>query len=289
MELGPVGIWSGALRFGDRGEAGDAARELEELGYGAVWIPGGAGGDIFDAVAVLLDATTRVTVATGIVNLWMHTPSETATAHARLTGAHPDRFLLGLGVSHAPLVDAQEPGRYRAPLATMSQYLDDLDAATPPVPAAERALAALGPRMLEMARDRSLGAHPYLVTPEHTHQARAVLGAGPLLAPEQAVVLETDPATARDVARADLAIYLGLPNYVRNLLRLGFDEDDVRDGGSDRLVDGIVAWGGETAIALRVAEHHAAGADHVCCQVLSTDLRALNRPAWRALAPALGI
>jgi len=287
MDLGPVGVWSAALRYGDRGEAGAAARELEELGYGTLWVPGGVGGDIFDAVAGLLDATTRVSVATGIVNLWMHPPSETAGAHARLTQAHPDRFLLGIGVSHAPLVDAQTPGRYRAPLAATRDYLDALDRAAPPVPPGERALAALGPRMLELARDRSRGAHPYLVTPDHTHRARAVLGPGPLLAPEQAVVLDPDPAAARQVARAHLAIYLGLPNYVNNLLRLGFDERDVQDGGSDRLVDGLVAWGDETAIARRVADHHAAGADHVGVQVLSADLRALSRPAWRALAPAL--
>jgi len=250
-------------------------------------VPGGAGGDVFDAVGALLDATSRVTVATGIVNLWMHSPSETAGAHARLTEAHPDRFLLGIGVSHAPLVDAQEPGRYRAPLAAMRDYLDALDRADPAVPVDERALAALGPRMLELARERSLGAHPYLVTPDHTRQARTVLGEGPVLAPEQAVVLDTDPAAAREVARAHLAIYLGLPNYVNNLLRLGFDERDVQDGGSDRLVDGLVAWGDERAIARRVADHRAAGADHVCVQVLSTDLREPSRSAWRALAAVL--
>jgi probable F420-dependent oxidoreductase len=287
MDLGPIGIWSAALRYGDRAEAGAAAHELEQLGFGALWVPGGAGGDIFDGAAALLDATTTIPVATGILNLWMHTAAETAGGHARLTRAHPDRFLLGIGVSHAPLVDAQEAGRYRAPLAAVRQYLDDLDAAVPPVPVRERALAALGPRMLELARDRSLGAHPYLVTPEHTHQARAVLGDGPLLAPEQAVVLDTDPSAARAVARAHLAIYLGLPNYVNNFLRLGFDERDVQDGGSDRLVDGLVAWGDEAAIARRVADHHAAGADHVCVQLLSTDLRALDRPGWRTLAAAL--
>jgi len=287
MDLGAVGVWSAALRYGDRGEAVVAARELEELGYGTLWVPGGAGGDVFDAAGALLDATSRVTVATGIVNLWMHSPSETAGAHARLTEAHPDRFLLGIGVSHAPLVDAQEPGRYRAPLAAMRDYLDALDRADPAVPVDERALAALGPRMLELARDRSLGAHPYLVTPDHTRQARTVLGEGPVLAPEQAVVLDTDPAAAREVARAHLAIYLGLPNYVNNLLRLGFDERDVQDGGSDRLVDGLVAWGDERAIARRVADHRAAGADHVCVQVLSTDLREPSRSAWRALAAVL--
>ncbi len=287
MELGRTGVWSGALRFGDRGEALDAARELEELGYGTLWVPGGVGGDIFESVAALLEATTHVPVATGIVNLWMHTANETAAAHARLTAEHPDRFLLGLGVSHGPLVDAQTPGRYRAPLAAMTQYLDELDAASPPVPVAERVLAALGPRMLAVARDRSRGAHPYLVTPEDTRRARAVLGDGPLLAPEQAVVLETDPARAREIARSHLAIYLGLPNYVQNFRRSGYTDEDLGGGGSDALVDGLVAWGDATSIALRVAEHHVAGADHVCIQALSADLRELPRDTWRALGPVL--
>jgi probable F420-dependent oxidoreductase len=287
VELGGVGIWSAALRYGDPGEIADAAAELEQLGYSALWPPGGIGGPIFDTCASLLDATTHVVVAPGIVNVWMHDPAEVAAAHARLVGAHPGRFLLGLGVSHQPLVDHDAPGRYRAPLAVMDRYLDQLDAATPPVPRPERLLAALGPRMLDLARRRSAGAHPYLVTPEHTAQARAALGAAALLAPEQAVVVERDASVARGIARQHLAIYLQLPNYARNWERLGFDAADAADGGSDRLVDALVAWGDVDAIAARVEEHRAAGADHVCIQALATDVRALPRAAWRELAPAL--
>ena len=287
MELGRFGVWSAALRYGDRGEARDAAAELETLGYGTLWLPGGIGGDIFDAVKALLDATRRVALATGIVNLWMHDVAEVATAHAQLTSAHPDRFLLGLGVSHALLVDANHPGRYRRPLAATRRYLDGLDAAAPPVPVAERALAALGPKMLALARDRSRGAHPYLVTPEHTSRARAELGDGALLAPEQSAVLERDPALARELARHHLAIYLQLPNYVRNLRRLGFSDDDVAAPGSDRLVDRIVAWGDADAIAGRVRDHRDAGADHVCVQVIGPDPSVLPRDAWRELGPAL--
>ena len=287
MNLGGVGIWSAALRYGDPGEVADAAAELEELGYSALWPPGGIGGPIFDTCASLLEATTRIAVVPGIVNIWMHGAAETAGAHARLVGAHPGRFLLGLGVSHQPLVDHGAPGRYRAPLTVMDGYLDALDHATPPVPVVERLLAALGPRMLDLARRRSAGAHPYLVPPEHTAQARTALGDGALLAPEQAVVVERDPAAARDVARHHLAIYLQLPNYARNWERLGFHAADVADGGSDRLVDALVAWGDAETIARRVAEHRAAGADHVCIQALTPDLRVLPRAAWRELAPAI--
>ena len=287
MDLGGVGIWSPALRYGDRGEARDAAAELETLGFGALWLPGGIGGDIFEAVSALLDATSHVVLATGILNLWMHEPAEVADAHARITSVHPDRFLLGVGVSHAPLVDADHPGRYSRPLEATRRYLDALDAATPPVPMDERALAALGPRMLELARHRSRGAHPYLVTPEHTHGARAVLGAGPLLAPEQSAVLEPDPGRARELARRHLSIYLQLPNYVNNLHRLGFSVEDVAAPGSDRLVDDIVAWGDVGAIARRVREHHDAGADHVCVQVIAPDLRVPPLDGWRELGPAL--
>jgi len=285
---GGVGIWSAALRYGDRDEARDAAAELEALGYSVLWLPGGVGGDIFDACGALLDATTAAVVATGIVNVWMHDAAETATAHHQLAGAHPGRFLLGLGVSHRPLVDHDAPGRYREPLAVMGRYLDALDGASPPVPVEERVLAALGPRMLELARRRSAGAHPYLVTPEHTRQARATLGPAAWLAPEQAVVVERDPSVARALAREHLAIYRQLPNYVRNWARLGFGPDDVADGGSDRLVDALVAWGDVATVARRVDEHRAAGADHVCVQALTADLRSLPRDAWRELAEVLG-
>ena len=293
MELTGTGIWSGQLRFGDAGERAEAAAELEELGYTALWIPGGVGGAVFDDCRVLLEATSRVPVATGILNLWMHTPEETATGHAALTADFPDRFMLGLGVSHAPLIDQNAPGRYARPLQVTREYLDALDGTTPPVPAGERCLAALGPRMLELARDRSAGAHPYLVHPDHTRFAREVMGDGVLLAPEQHVVLETDPEVARATARQHLGIYRGLPNYTNNWKRFGLTDDDLADEGSDRLVDMVVAWGDEDAIARRVREHFDAGADHVCIQVLS-DTRSPLNPAsafpwdgWRRLAPAL--
>jgi probable F420-dependent oxidoreductase len=168
----------------------------------------------------------------------------------------------------------------------MRDFLDALDAASPPVPAAERMLAALGPRMLELARDRTAGAHPYLVTPDHTFAARAVLGDGPLLATEVMVVLDDDPERARAVARQHLSRYMVLPNYTSNFLRHGFTDDDLLDGGSDRLVDGLIGWGDVTAIVARIAEHHDAGADHVCVQVLQADAAALPRDAWRRLATA---
>lgn len=287
MDVGRVGIWSAELRYGDAGAARDAAAELESLGYTALWIPGGVGGAVFDDCESLLGATERVPVATGILNLWMHSIQETCDGHARVTAAYPDRFLLGIGVSHAALVDGNEPGRYAKPLAVTRTFLDEIDATTPIVPAHERVLAALGPKMLELARDRSAGAHPYLVPPEHTSFARGVLGAGVLLAPEQHVVLETDPEKARALARASLAIYMTLPNYVNSWRRIGFTDDDVSGAGSDRLVDAIVAWGDEAAIAARVREHFDAGADHVCVQIASDTRMAMPFGAWRRLAPAL--
>ncbi len=290
MELRGTGVWSGQLRFGDAGEKVAAAAELEALGYSAIWLPGGIGGAIFDDCRTLLDATERIPLATGILNLWMHTPAETAAGHAELTTAHPGRFLLGIGISHGPLLEmVGEPGRYQRPLATTAAFLDDLDAATPPVPAGERCLAALGPKMLELARDRTAGAHPYLVLPEHTRGAREILGPDALLAPEQAVFLGTDPSAARVAARKHLEIYLGLPNYTNNWMRSGFTPDDLLDGGSDRLCDALVAWGDEETVARRVQEHHDAGADHVCIQVVTApdDAAAMPVDVWRALAPAL--
>jgi probable F420-dependent oxidoreductase len=286
MELTGTGIWSAALRYGDRAAADEAAAELDELGYRALWIPD-VGGDVFGVVDALLAATSRAVVATGVLNLWMHAAEETAARHHELVSAHGDRFLVGIGVSHAPLIDAGEPGRYRQPLARMATYLDALDAASTPLTTSARVLAALGPKMLELARTRAAGAHPYLAGPANTARARAALGPGPLLAPEQPVVLETNPSRARELARTHLARYLTLPNYVNNLRRGGFAEADVAGSGSDHLVDAIVAWGDEQAIARRVQEHVAAGADHVCIQVLTTDLLTPPRAEWRRLAPAL--
>ena len=288
MEPGGVGVWSGALRYGARDEIVEGAAELESLGYSALWFPDTGGEPSWlEAASTLLEATRSVMVATGILNLWTHDPAGTADGFARLSGAHPGRFLLGLGASHAAIVDRTEPGRYQRPLAAMAAYLDALEVAEPPVPAEARVLASLGPKMLTLARERAAGAHPYLTTPEHTQQAREILGADRLLAPEQRVVLETDRAAARELGRRHLEVYLRLPNYTNNLRRLGFTDDDLAGGGSDRLVDSLVAWGDEDTIARRVREHHDAGADHVCIQVVTADRRRLPREGWRRLAPAL--
>jgi probable F420-dependent oxidoreductase len=279
--LGAVGVWCRDLRYhADRGAVVDAAAELEELGYTALFLPD-AGGDVLGDVEHVLDATRSVAVATGILNIWMHEPEAVAAGRAAIEERHPGRFLLGLGASHASLVG----DRYERPLTAMRSYLDRLDATEPTVPRDSMMLAALGPRMLELARDRTIGAHPYLVPPEHTRRARDLLGPGRLLAPEQAVLLESDRRRARERGREHLAPYLQLPNYVANLQRLGFGEADRAAGGSDRLVDAIVAWGDEDAIASRVAEHRAAGADHVCIQVVGEG--ELPRAAWRRLASVL--
>ena len=284
--LAGTGIWSSTLRYGDPHRAAALASELESLGYSALWIPD-VGGDLFGPLANLLGATSTATIATGILNVWMHTPEEAAAEHARLTAEHGPRLLCGIGISHRPFIDhVNEPGTYQKPVATMAAYLDGLDAAPVPLAADDRVIAALGPKMLELARARAAGTHPYLVTPELTHNARQGIGNG-LVASEQGVVLETDPTRAREIARMHLKTYLGLPNYANNWKRQGFTDADIADGGSDRLVDALVAWGDEAAIAARVQEHRAAGADHVCVQVLTSDPRAFPAAEWRALAPAL--
>jgi probable F420-dependent oxidoreductase len=278
MDLGRVGIWSIGLRSEDpqaRGDITEAAAELEELGYGAIWLGGSPG---IEHAVPLIEATSRLVVATGILSIWQYKAEDVAVQHNALARSDPGRFLLGLGVSHGPLVGDD----YRRPYGAMIDYLDRLDAAD--VPRSERVIAALGPKMLAASRDRAAGAHPYLTTPEHTRKAREILGAGPLLAPEVKVVLDTDPDRARVTARDHLALYLRLPNYTGNLLRLGFVEDDLRDGGSDRLVDAVFAWGDLDAVRDRVAAHHQAGADHVALQVITADRTQLPRRQWRELA-----
>ncbi|MCU1401238.1 MAG: hypothetical protein JWN62_4347 [Acidimicrobiales bacterium] len=281
-----TGVWAASLRYGDTASAAAAAAEVERLGYSAAWIPD-VGGDVFGAVENLMSATTTLTVATGILNLWMHTPEETASEHARLTAAHGDRFLMGIGVSHARLIDSTEPGKYARPVARTREFLDGIDATPVPVPVDSRLLAALGPKMLELAGERTAGSHPYLVTPEHTARARAALGPDKTVAAEQAVVLESDPSKAREIARLHLSTYLMLPNYTNNWKRIGFTDDDIADGGSDRLVDAFVVWGDEAAILERVQAHRDAGADHVCVQVCTMERMAHPIEQWTALAPAL--
>lgn len=279
--VGRYGIWSAGLRSEDpaqRGELAEAAAELEELGFGAAWLGGSSG--VQHAVP-LIEATSRLTVATGIQSIWQYEATDTAARFAELDAAHPGRFLLGLGVSHAKLAD-----QYRRPYSSMVEYLDALDATG--VPAGRRILAALGPKMLKLSRDRAAGSHPYLVTPEHTADAREILGEVPLLAPELKVVLETDPDRARSLARDSLAMYLTLPNYTNSFLRFGFTEDDFADGGSDRLIDALFAWGDDDRIRERIDAFYTAGADHVAFQVVTDqDRLALPRPEWRRLAGLL--
>ena len=284
--LGTIGIWSGQLRYGDQGEAARHAAELEQLGYHTLWIPD-VGGDLSGSLSNLLGATSTCTIATGILNVWMHTPEQAAADHARLVAEHGPRYMCGLGISHQPFIDhVKEPGAYQKPVAHMSGYLDGLDAADTPLAPADRMLAALGPRMLELAATRTAGTHPYLVTPELTAAARQGIGSG-LVASEQGVVLETDPAAARAIARLHLATYLNLPNYANNWKRQGFTDDDIANGGSDRLVDALVVWGDEATIARRVQEHRDAGADHVCVQVLTANPAEFPIAQWKTLAPAL--
>jgi probable F420-dependent oxidoreductase len=290
VDLGRVGIWTFQLELQPAARAQEAAAEIEALGYGALWIPEALGREALTHAALLLAGTRRLPIATGIANIWARDAMAMAAAEKTLAEAHPGRFVLGLGVSHAPMV-GMRGHTYARPLTAMRAYLDAMDRApflaAPPAVPATRVLGALAPKMLALAGERTAGAHPYFVPPEHTRRARDILGPGPLLAPEQAVVLETDAARARAIARAHMAIYLGLPNYVNNLRRLGFGDDDVGAGGSDRLVDAIVAWGDVDAVVARVREHHQAGADHVCIQVLDPDPRALPMAQWRTLAPAL--
>ena len=285
MDLSSVGIWSSQLGYGNADEAANAAAELEELGFTALWIPD-VGGPVLDSVEHLLASTNRTVIATGILNLWMHEPADVAASYASLTNTHGTRFLLGIGCSHAALIDSKEPGRYRRPLAATRAFLDALDTTEQPVPAENRVLAALGPKMLELSATRARGAHPYLVTPDHTRRARTVLGAGPLLLPEQTVLLTDDHDEARAIGTDWLRAYLALPNYANNLLRCGFTQDDLASV-SNRLFDAIIAWGDEDAIVRRVDEHKQAGADHVCVQVLTADPREFPREQWRRLAAAL--
>jgi len=278
IDVGRIGIW---LRSYNRSEAElvRAARELDRLGYGAVWL-GGANGSLRPAEAMLA-ATERIVVATGIVSVWSIPAAELAANRARVTAAYGGRFLLGLGASHEPMVGAA----YRRPYSALVSYLDELDAAG--VPKEERALAALGPKALRLAAERTLGAHPYLVTPDYTAEARTIIGAGPLLAVEQKVVLDTDVQRGRGIARKMVADpYLRLPNYTNNLRRGGFTDADLGDDGSDRLIDALVATGDTAVAADRVQAHLAAGADHVCVQAVTGDDE-LPVAQWEALAAEL--
>jgi probable F420-dependent oxidoreductase len=288
--IGRVGVWTHELERLPTPEARALAREIERLDYGAIWIPEVFSKEVLAHAALVLAWTERVVVATGIANVWARDAVAMANGARTLAEAFPGRFVLGIGVSHDRLVDRGRGGTYARPLAKMRDYLTAMEGARWQGPAiAEPApivLAALGPRMLELARDRSAGAHPYFTPVEHTAFARRALGQGPLLAVELAVVLTTDVAKARAVARAYTPSYLRLPNYANNLTRFGFSEAEMKDGGSDRLVDAIVAYGDVDAIAERVHAHREAGADHVCIQPLPME-GAPQADQLRALAPAL--
>jgi probable F420-dependent oxidoreductase len=291
MQLGRVGIWTPHLDPQPVAAAREAAAEIEALGYGAIWLPEAVGRDPFVHAALLLVATERIVLATGIASIYARDAMTMNAVWQTLTEAFADRFLLGLGVSHQPMVEGIRGHDYSHPLQTMREYLERMDQslffAARPTVSPRRVLAALGPKMLALSAELAQGAHPYLVPVEHTHRARVVLGDGVLLCPEQMVVLDTDASAAREVGRRALATYLGLPNYVNNLRRLGFGDDDFADHGSDRLVDAIVVWGDEATIKTRVDAHFDAGADHVCVQVLQTDYTTVPFDAWRRLAPAL--
>jgi probable F420-dependent oxidoreductase len=283
--LGSFGVWCSGLRVDDG--LAEAARELELAGYGAIWSSGGFRPGLSPVFEALLAATDKIKVASGIINTWFTPAPELASAVAALEETHPDRFLLGLGVSHAPLVEGGGHS-YERPLENMGGFLDALDEADPSVPPDRRVLAALGRRMLSVAAARSLGAHPYFVPIEHTVFAREVLGPGPLLAPEVAVVLDTRPSTARALARAYMQLYLALPNYLNNLERLGCGAGDLTDGGSDRLVDAVVPWGSTASVADRLREHLFAGADHVCVQIVGGG-DSFPADGYRELAAELGL
>jgi len=289
-ELGPLGVWS----FTDvlpPDQLRDFARKLEDWDYSALWLPEAVGRDPFVVIAHLAASTRKLVFATGIANIYARDPMTMTAIRNTLGDIAPGRFIMGLGVSHQHLVSGVRGHEYKKPVSTMRQYLEGMDKALymAPKPAEQPpiVLAALRRNMLKLAAEKTRGAHPYFVTPEHTQRARELIGPDAWLCPEQMVLLETDPAKARAIARQHMKIYLGLPNYRNSLLELGFTNDELDNDGSDRLVDAIVAWGDETAIRDRIQQHRDAGATHVCIQPfrpdgeLGPDLDLLER-----LAPA---
>jgi probable F420-dependent oxidoreductase len=274
--LGQFGVWRGASQVSP-----DLAAAVEQLGFGALWVGGSPAADLA-VVEELLDATSTLVLATGIVNIWQSDADQVAASFARIEAHHRGRFLLGVGAGHAEAIQ-----QYARPYQALSAYVDVLGGNG--VPASSLVLAALGPKMLRLAAERTAGAHPYLVTPEFTRQARAIVGPGPLLAPEHKAVLETDPAAARAIGRPRVhSPYLGLVNYTNNLRRLGWTEQDLSDGGSDELIDALVARGSAADVAARLQEHLDAGADHVCVQLL-TEPDSDPLVGYRQLARALAL
>jgi probable F420-dependent oxidoreductase len=287
--LGRVGVWLGSIRSAPADAEKAAARRIEELGYGSLWSGEGIGGkEAFAHMGLLLSSTERLVAGTGIANLWARHPAAMEGGAATIGSAWPGRFVLGVGVSHAPLVERSGQA-YEKPYQRIARYLEEMDAAaadapTPTIPV-PRVLAALRPGMLRLSRDHADGAHPYFVPTAHTRMAREIMGADKLLIPEQAVVLAGGAEEGRREARAHMEFYLRLPNYANSLRHLGYGDKDLADGGSDRLVDDIVAWGEPEAVAARVREHLDAGADSVLLQPLG-DLDAALRQL-ELLAPAV--
>jgi len=274
MEIGRLGVWTW-LDSMSAAEAAEFATRLESWGYSALWVPEAVGRDPFSFLGYLAARTDRLVLATGIANIYARDAMATRAVRETLAEASDGRFVLGLGVSHAHLVSGVRKHEYRKPLSAMREYLDAVDGALymgrEPAEKAPVVIAALRPRMLALAAEKTRGAHPYFVPPEHTARAREILGSGPWLCPEQMVLRETDATRAREIARESMKVYVGLPNYQNNLKWLGYSDDDFANGGSDRLVDAIVAWGDENAILERIRAHHDAGADHVCIQPLRPD------------------
>ncbi|MEV0901079.1 TIGR03620 family F420-dependent LLM class oxidoreductase [Actinoplanes sp. NPDC049802] len=285
--LGRYGVWAPwQIWPREAGAIAEAAREVEALGFGTLWI-GGSPGDDLDLAESVLAATTTLVVGTSIVDIWTSDGARVAASHARVRQRFPERFYLGVGSGHAVTAEAHGQA-YTRPLTRLREFLTGPLAT---VPAGERMIAALGPRTLRTAAELTAGALPYLMPPSHTAEARRVLGTGPLLAPEQKIVLTADPAVARQAARRTLRPYLSLPNYTRQLARYGLDESDLTGDGSDRLVDQAVLWGDAGTIRAGVDAHLAAGADHVAVQVLTEtgNPATIPRPQWRELAELLGL
>jgi probable F420-dependent oxidoreductase len=276
MNLGKIGVWTSYRPFGIE-RAGEAAKLVEQLGYTTWWL---GGSPKVPDIRPILEATSSLIAASGILNVWANEPAETAAQDADLRAEFPDRFVLGIGIGHP-----EATSDYRRPLTAMRAFLDGLDASPTPPPPAERCLAALRPKMLDLARHRTAGSHTYFVPVEHTRVARERLGAGALVAPEVACVVETDPVRAREVARGYAKLYLGLSNYTNNLLDLGWTEADIAGGGSDRLIDAVIPHGSAEEIAEVVRAHLDAGADHVCVQPLGE--AGIPRESWTALARVL--
>ncbi len=288
IDIGKAGIWQANFDGLPAAEIAKAVKKLEGMGWKCIWSPEALGRDVLITSSIILNASKKLHAATGIAQIHARHPMTMAGAQKALAQAHQNRFLLGLGVSHAPFIEGVRKLSYEKPLSYMESYLKEMREAvymsvepsqTPPV-----FLAALGPKMLELAASKADGAHPYNTLPSHTESARKIMGKDAFLAPEQKVIFETDPQKARETARASIGFYMELPNYINNFLRMGFTEADIKDV-SDRFIDGLFSWGDMDAIKNRITEHLEAGADHVAIQVISApDAKGLPMAEWKALA-----